>query len=365
MAEKVEKGQKTKRGTTFDETKGNAGIRNLIPGLGFANGVGEGIASLMNSATGALTMFGPSNTVTNKYSKNGWVLPRHDMASLTDKEVEDILDWVQDNPDKVGTTDYENYIKKTAGDSFNIDNKIAYIDYVIDQNANKLGFDSRGASSKEYYKQNKDGTYSEKTTEELEAENKNTTDGSGLDYYQKLIDQNLVTDPYGTRANNYRQDMYGSINAYEQASNATLASSELDAYRMLGQQQLQLESEIANQRMTALKSGTTSAQLASQQLANMFAAQSAAQQTAAAVMQQRGTMADQYNQQRAAVTGDIYNMTNNNALTAANAYAQLGAAQASYNSYINQPYAQYMAAMNAFNKDPNAFKGVSRIYKEE
>lgn len=336
----------TKRGTTFDETEGNAGIRNLIPGLGFANGVGEGIASLMSPVTGALTMFGPSNTVTNKYSKNGWVLPRHDMLSLKDDEVEKILDWVQDNPDKVGTAEYEKYIKKIAGDSYNIDNKIAYIDYVIDKNADKLGFDSRGTSLSE-------------------AENKNTTDGSGLDYYQKLIDQNLITDPYGTRANNYRQDMYGSINAYEQASNATLASSELDAYRMLGQQQLQLESEIANQRMTALKSGTTSAQLASQQLANMFAAQSAAQQTAAAVMQQRGTMADQYNQQRAAVTGDIYNMTNNNALTAANAYAQLGAAQASYNSYINQPYAQYMAAMNAFNKDPYAFRGVSTAYTDK
>lgn len=289
-------------------------------------------------------------------------LPTTKMVSLNKKEVTEALEYYIKNKDKVSQDTLENNLLDIMGGSYNAENKLAFIDRTIDMNANKLGYDSR-ANSSQYYKQNEDGTYSEKTNEELESEN--TTNGSDLDYYQNLIDQNLITDPYGTRANNYRQDMYGSINAYEQASNATLASAELDAYRMLGQQQLQLESEIANQRMTALKSGTTSAQLASQQLANMFAAQSAAQQTAAAVMQQRGTMADQYNQQRAAVTGDIYNMTNNNALTAANAYAQLGAAQASYNSYINQPYAQYMAAMNAYNRDPVAFRGINTAYTDK
>ena len=148
--------------------------------------------------------------------------------------------------------------------------------------------------------------------------------------------------------------MYGSINSYEQATNATLASAELDAYKMLGQQQLQLENQIAAQRMQALKSGVTSAQLASQELANMFAAQSSAQQVAQNVLARRADVANTFNQQRAGVTDSLYNMLAHNQTTAANAYAQLGAAQASYNSYMQQPYASYDALMSYYQKDPQA-----------
>ena len=159
-----------------------------------------------------------------------------------------------------------------------------------------------------------------------------------------------MTDPNSSAANQYRQNMYGAINQYQQASEASLASAELDAYRQLGQTQLQLENQIASQRMQALKSGVTSAQLASQELANIFAAQSAAQQVAQNVLQQKTNIADTYNQQRAGVESNLYNMINNNQINAANAYAQLGAAQASYNSYVNQPYAQYQALAQTYNK---------------
>ena len=330
----------TKSNRTFDDAKG--GHRTLNDDSFWKNAA--------TWFTGGLADFEASHKVNksklnSKYS--GWDIPNHDMASLSDENLSKALDFYLENHDKLDQITLDNQLKEIMGGTNHADNKLAYLDYIIDKNAEKIGFDSTGDTS--HYIKNEDGTYTytkDAVTEEPD---------SGLDYYQELIDKNLMTDPNSERAQQYRQSMYSSINSYEQASQASLASAELDAYRMLGQQQLQLESEIANQRMQALKSGTTSAQLASQQLANMFAAQSAAQQTAAAVMQQRATMADQYNQQRASVESDLYNLTNNNALTAANAYAQLGAAQANYNSYIQQPYAQYKAALNTYLQNPNAY----------
>lgn len=173
-----------------------------------------------------------------------------------------------------------------------------------------------------------------------------------------IIEELLMTNPYGERANQYRNAMYNSINQYEQDVNASLASTELDAYRLLGQQQLELENQIASQRMQAIKSGVTSAQLASQELANMFAAQSAASSIAQQTMSNR---AQQYNtiaQQRASVESDLYNMINSNQTTGANVYAQLQAAQQSYNSYVNQPFAQYQAYIDAYTKNPSAINSM-------
>lgn len=193
----------------------------------------------------------------------------------------------------------------------------------------------------------------ESLSEQFESESGSIEDE---DVSTDIIDELLMTDPYGERANQYRNAMYNSINQYEQDVNATLASTELDAYRLLGQQQLELENQIASQRMQAIKSGVTSAQLASQELANMFAAQSAASQIAQQTMSNR---AQQYNtiaQQRASVEPDLYNMINSNQATGANVYAQLQAAQQSYNSYMNQPFAQYQAALAAYYRDPDAYK---------
>ena len=203
---------------------------------------------------------------------------------------------------------------------------------------------------------NKQGYNTEDITEAIIEKEGGSTPSydSGLDYYKSLIEDSLATNKNSEFAKQYQADMYGSINSYEQATNATLASAELDAYKMLGQQQLQLENQIAAQRMQALKSGVTSAQLASQELANMFAAQSSAQQVAQNVLARRADVANTFNQQRAGVTDSLYNMLANNQTTAANAYAQLGAAQASYNSYMQQPYASYDALMSYYNKDPQA-----------
>lgn len=168
--------------------------------------------------------------------------------------------------------------------------------------------------------------------------------GSGIDQFYRQNLDTLNVDPNSQYSNLYKQQMYGAINAQEQAMNSTLAQAELDAYKMLGQQQIELENQIASQRMQAIKSGVTSAQLASQQLANIFAAQSGAAQVAQGVLDQRTSNYANFAQQRANVTSSLYDMLQQNQTTMANANTQLGAAQASYMSYMNQPWQQYDAA---------------------
>ena len=164
-----------------------------------------------------------------------------------------------------------------------------------------------------------------------------------LGQYDQSVRNNLMLSPNDANALAYKQNMYGALDQYQATADASLAATEMSAYAMLGQQQLELESTIAEQRMKALKSGTTSAQLASQQLANMFAAQSGAAQIANNMMQSRMSNANQFAQSRYGITQDMYNMINANQQTYANVQAQLGAIAGSYASTINQPYAQYDA----------------------
>lgn len=217
----------------------------------------------------------------------------------------------------------------------NEDKHYRYYIKLLDNNPEFFGFDSSG---KPY------------VPEEGGPQTTTTNLNSGLDEYKKLIQDSLMTSPTSTQAQQYRDAMYNSINQYEQATMATMASSEMEAYRALGQQQMQLENQIAEQRMHAIKSGVTSAQLASQELANIFAAQTGASQIASQVMQNRAGAAETFAKQRAAVESDLYGMLVANQQTAANAYTQLGAAQASYNSYAQQPYNQFQAAIEAYEK---------------
>ena len=243
---------------------------------------------------------------------------------------------------KKGSPLTKDEVVSLAGKGFLGANKDKHYDFyqtLLNDNSNYFGFNSAG----------------DKVEKAVTTENSVQFD-SGLDPYVQLVRESLMTDPTSSKAQEYRDAMFASINQYEQSSQAALAGSEMEAYRALGQQQLQLENQIAEQRMHAIKSGVTSAQLASQELANIFAAQAGASQIAAQVMQNRVSAADTFAKQRASVESDLYGMINANQQTAANAYTQLGAAQASYNSYAQQPYNQYMAVLQAYEKDPTAFK---------
>ena len=162
----------------------------------------------------------------------------------------------------------------------------------------------------------------------------NTYDDMVEAAYQDRL--NLMTDPTGVGAQRFRDTMYGAIAQEQAVAEQSLGQAELDAYRMLGQQQLELENTIAEQRKRALISGTTSAQLAAGQLQNMFAAQSGAAQVAQSLANQRTQLNQAYAEKRTGVETSLYDYINQQQTIAATAGAQNLAALASYYSYANK-----------------------------
>ena len=178
-------------------------------------------------------------------------------------------------------------------------------------------------------------------------------DVTSAEYLKQLQDQayanqvGLITDPNSAQAQQYKQDLYAAIDAEQRQVNASLEQAELDAYRQIGYQQQELENQIAENRLKALKSGTTSAQLAAQQLNNMFAAQSGAAQIASNAMSQRVNSAQQYAAQRTNVVNDLYSNVQANKQALLTAGAQNYAASTGYASYVNQQLANLQANQKA------------------
>lgn len=191
------------------------------------------------------------------------------------------------------------------------------------------------------------------------------TDVTSNNYINSLIEDayknyaNLNVDPNSAQSQQYMNDMYAAINREQAEVEAALSNAELDAYRQIGYQQQELENQIAENRLKALKSGTTSAQLAAQQLNNMFAAQAGASQIAANAMNARVGNAQDYASQRAAVTGGLYDQIAQNKTTLATAGAQNAAAGLSYASYVNQQLANLQANKSLYDLDP---KGYGKIF---
>lgn len=157
-----------------------------------------------------------------------------------------------------------------------------------------------------------------------------TTDGSlNADYAALLSSMNQATD-----------EKYS-------AAMSELQRAENDMYRTLGMTQRQMERDIAKRRQQALKSGMSTAQLAAQEQQNLLAAQTGATQIAQQYADQRyntinqfaGARAQNYTNALQSQIGwnqqaQMANQTANNnwAQTIANAYAQLYAADKSYES---------------------------------
>ena len=177
---------------------------------------------------------------------------------------------------------------------------------------------------------------------------------------------NLMTDPTGANAQRFRDTMYGAIAEEQAIAEQSLGQAELDAYRMLGQQQLELENTIAEQRKKALVSGTTSAQLAAGQLQNMFAAQSGAAQVAQGLANQRTQLNQAYAEKRTGVETSLYDYINQQQTIAATAGAQNLAALSSYASYANKNYNDMMSLYQAKqNMSSSAWKEIMDIYDKQ
>lgn len=227
---------------------------------------------------------------------------------------------------------------------------------MLDVNSNQLGYDSsiyQSDNGQPIDKPNK--KYFDPDTGKFippqSADSPNQS--SGISDYDSMVEAayedrlNLMTDPTGANAQRFRDTMYGAIAEEQAIAEQSLGQAELDAYRMLGQQQLELENTIAEQRKKALVSGTTSAQLAAGQLQNMFAAQSGAAQVAQGLANQRTQMNQAFAEKRTGVETSLYDYINQQQTIAATAGAQNLAALSSYASYANKNYNDMMGLARA------------------
>lgn len=260
---------------------------------------------------------------------------------LSDKNLEKALNWMlnklSDNGKFPTQQEFDTYMKQYSGIGGDEYNDVLTI---LKNNSDKvpgLTFNDDGSV-----------TYNKPTTT-----NRDVNFYNMLNESEQAMRDSMMLSPNDEQAQQYKQDMYGSLDAYEADLDASLAASEMSAYQQIGQQQLELENMIAEQRMKALKSGTTSAQLASQGLANMFAAQSGAAQVANNLLASRQQAANQIAQSRYGITQDMYNIINANQQTYASAKAQYAATMGNYAATVNQPYAQYNAwgALSALDKE--------------
>lgn len=223
---------------------------------------------------------------------------------------------------------------------------------LIDANQNNLGYNS------DVFLDDKNNPTRVLNESRLSDFLKNKQTSSKSDY-ESMVEAayedrlNLMTDPTGANAQRFRDTMYGAIANEQAVAEQSLGQAELDAYRMLGQQQLELENTIAEQRKKALVSGTTSAQLAAGQLQNMFAAQSGAAQVAQSLANQRTQMNQAFAEKRTGVETSLYDYINQQQTIAATAGAQNLAALSSYASYANKNYNDMMSLYNAKNSMSN------------
>lgn len=217
---------------------------------------------------------------------------------------------------------------------------------MIDFYQDELGFDSDGnpvTVTKMVYK---DGKFVEEQV------------GSPQDAWSRIVNRdltppdNLMTDPKGAQAQQYKSDMYSAIAQQEAEYQRALGAAEVDAYRMLAAKQQELEDQIAATRMKYIRAGATTNQLAVQDLNNLMMSQQMAQGIASQAMQQRANMGQQFAQQRANVTGSMYDIINQNQAVQAQNYATyLNWDATKYNTAY-----QFAAAPNGLDLYQNFFK---------
>lgn len=263
---------------------------------------------------------------------------------------------------------------KHVDDLFLTDKEKQFYYDILDANASKLGYDSGvylgddGVKNINSFDQE---SFDLEDAQEEYQKNKSPIPSATSDY-ESMVEAayedrlNLMTDVNGTNAQRFRDTMYGAIAEEQAVAEQSLGQAELDAYRMLGQQQLELENTIAEQRKKALVSGTTSAQLAAGQLQNMFAAQSGAAQVAQSLANQRTQLNQTYAEKRTGVETSLYDYINQQQTIAATAGAQNLAALSSYASYANKNYNDMMSLYQAKqNMGSSTWKEITEILSKQ
>lgn len=215
------------------------------------------------------------------------VAPEHSMGSLTKKELEAL---VEDTITKGRPLTREEVLEKTGG-NVNAENKWAYYHWLLDQNADVLGFDS---SAYIKYKAGEDGEInSERFKKDLSAGTVN----------EPAIDPESVIDPQEAASNYYYRDLYSldegtsGREMYDRLAEAYLNQAQAQAtmadvqYQNQVIQQAQIVKNITDQiraeRMARLRAGMNEAQIANQDMQMMMANINALNQNAQMMNQQR------------------------------------------------------------------------------
>lgn len=295
------------------------------------------------------------------YNDKDFIIPYQDMASLNLGDIVKAIKATEDKGRPLSKQEYSSIIGGSASD-----NKWAFYNYLLDENSDSIGFDSSVYTDTDLFDQNgklkKGADFNKYMSGEMGQPGKDTqsafnSDGSiNTDYIGTLQEQahknyaDLMVDPNSQYGQQQARALYENIDSQESQMSALLGDSELQAYKMLGQQQLELENTIAEQRMKALKSGTTSAQLAAQQIAGMFASQAGAAQVSQNLNTQKIDFARMFSEQRGQVMPAIYEQANANKTTLATAGAQNYAGTAGLVSYANQQTGNLLASNSFLNK---------------
>lgn len=289
-------------------------------------------------------------------NNQSYSVPKSDIGALNYEAAQNLMrETVSNGPltyeqvkDIIKYNDY-NWTK-----TINYDMAFAWYQTMLDENEGSLGYSSaiyQDDSGKPINEPN--ANYLDQDTGKVSSDYIQSNTTSKQDIYNSMVEEayqdrlNLMTDVNGTQAQKFRDTMYGAIAEEQAIAEQSLGQAELDAYRMLGQQQLELENTIAEQRKKALVSGTTSAQLAAGQLQNIFAAQSGAAQVAQSLANQRTQLNQTYAEKRTGVETSLYDYINQQQTIAATAGAQNLAALSSYYSYANKNFNDMMGLYNA------------------
>ncbi|MFA6755768.1 MAG: hypothetical protein WCR97_04680 [Bacilli bacterium] len=270
--------------------------------------------------------------------------------------------------------EWDDKIAKSGGakQKNNIKNIKAYLEekgysseeiYSYLDNKNYFNPDVKGKDIKEHYQ-----SMLTKNAADLDNDVQSTINGTSssedissteyLDKMQEMAYSNksgLMTDYNSVGAQEQLQNMNNSIDQEQNVYNQSLAQSEMSAYSAIGNKQMELENQIAEARTKALKSGTTSAQLASQQLANMFAAQSGVAEIRSQYGSLEATANQGYAAKKTANMSNLYNILNTNQATLASTGAQNYAAAASYMATVNQQKAALQANANIVNANSSDY----------
>lgn len=247
---------KTKSGLTFDDSKGAANWYNL-------------------------NIAGNKQYSDYTYGNKTYVRPDHDMVSLTDKEIKNLIEATVDKQRPLTKAE----VASIAGDRSRSETKWAYYHWLLDQNADVLGYDSS------VYNKYKAGENGEIDYKRFEADLSAGAINEPAKDPEEAAKEHYYNDLYSLDEGTSGKEMYDRLaEAYLNQAQAQSIMADVQ-YQNQAMQQAQIVKNITDQiraeRMARLRAGMNEAQIANQDMQMMMANVNALNQNAQMMNQQR------------------------------------------------------------------------------